>query len=110
MVCGGTSVAANRVRRQPQRTCIACRRVADKRDLVRVVSTPEGRLVVDPKGKLPGRGAYVCRGRACWGTVRRGGALRRALRLEGSESDRMLVDLSAIDAFFEQLPESDDRG
>ena len=102
-------MAAKRVRKQPQRTCVACRRVADKRDLVRVVATPEGRLVVDPKGKLPGRGAYICRRRACWASARRGGALGRALRLEGSEANRALEDLAALDAFFEQLPEDDDR-
>lgn len=102
-------VAAKRVRKQPQRTCVACRRVADKRDLVRVVATPEGRLVVDPKGKLPGRGAYICRRRACWASARRGAALGRALRLEGSEANRALEDLAALDAFFEQLPEDDDR-
>ncbi len=99
-----------RVRRQPQRTCIACRRIAAKRALVRVVATPEGRIVVDPKGKAPGRGAYVCRQRGCWGNVRRTGVWRQALRFEGANSDQVASDLAALDAFFEQLPEDDDRG
>ncbi|MBX5466676.1 MAG: YlxR family protein [Firmicutes bacterium] len=47
-------------RKAPMRTCIACRQTRPKRELVRVVRTPEARLVVDPRGKLSGRGAYVC--------------------------------------------------
>lgn len=50
----------------PQRTCIACRAVRPKRDLVRIVRTPEGAVVVDETGKRNGRGAYLCRQRACW--------------------------------------------
>ena len=53
-----------RPRRHPQRTCIACRRVQAKRTLVRLVRTPEG-VLVDPKGKMNGRGAYIHASRAC---------------------------------------------
>ena len=50
---------------KPQRTCIACRKVKDKRDLIRVVRTPEGRIIIDPSGKANGRGAYLCRDARC---------------------------------------------
>ena len=50
-----------RRKHKPQRTCIACRKVKDKRDLIRVVRTPEGTIVLDPSGKANGRGAYLCR-------------------------------------------------
>ncbi|MCX7838987.1 MAG: YlxR family protein [Anaerolineae bacterium] len=53
----------------PQRTCIACRTVRAKRELVRIVRTPELRVVADPTGKRAGRGAYVCRTRECWEVV-----------------------------------------
>ncbi len=53
-----------RPRRHPQRTCIACRRVQAKRTLVRLVRTPEG-VLVDPKGKMNGRGAYIHASRSC---------------------------------------------
>ena len=43
----------------PQRTCIACRKVAGKRGLVRLVRTAEGNVEVDPSGKQAGRGAYL---------------------------------------------------
>lgn len=55
-----------RPKHKPQRTCIACRETKDKRDLIRVVRTPAGSLVVDPTGKLNGRGAYLCRQASCW--------------------------------------------
>jgi predicted RNA-binding protein YlxR (DUF448 family) len=40
---------------------VVCRTVRAKRDLVRVVRTPDARLVIDETGRLPGRGAYLCR-------------------------------------------------
>lgn len=51
---------------KPQRTCIICREIKDKRDLIRVVRTPAGNLIVDPTGKANGRGAYLCRQGNCW--------------------------------------------
>jgi predicted RNA-binding protein YlxR (DUF448 family) len=50
----------------PQRTCVACRKVRPKRELVRVVRTPEGDVIVDEVGKRNGRGAYLCRNQGCW--------------------------------------------
>jgi uncharacterized protein len=47
-------------RRIPQRTCVACRKVMPKRDLNRLVKTPGGEIQIDPGGRLPGRGAYLC--------------------------------------------------
>jgi predicted RNA-binding protein YlxR (DUF448 family) len=44
----------------PQRTCLGCKTVKPKKELVRVVRTPEGEVLVDPTGKKSGRGAYTC--------------------------------------------------
>jgi predicted RNA-binding protein YlxR (DUF448 family) len=55
-----------RPKRKPQRTCIVCRETKDKRDLIRVVRTPAGNLIVDSTGKANGRGAYLCRLGSCW--------------------------------------------
>ena len=41
------------------RTCVVSKEVCEKKDLIRVVRTPEGEVLVDPKGKLNGRGAYL---------------------------------------------------
>ena len=49
----------------PQRSCLGCREVKGKEELLRFVLTPERTLIPDPQGKLPGRGAYTCWKRAC---------------------------------------------
>ena len=49
-----------------------------KKDLIRVVRSPEGELSLDFRGKLPGRGAYVCPSPACLAKVRKSKALERA--------------------------------
>ena len=51
----------------------------DKRDLTRVVRTPDGRVVLDPTGRLAGRGAYLCDDPACREAAMKKGALTRAL-------------------------------
>ncbi len=50
----------------PQRTCIACGTTKPKRELLRVVRTPQGAVELDAGGKKSGRGAYVCARRSCW--------------------------------------------
>ena len=49
----------------PQRRCCGCGERFDKRDLVRVVRSPAGEIALDVTGKMPGRGAYLCRRAAC---------------------------------------------
>jgi predicted RNA-binding protein YlxR (DUF448 family) len=49
----------------PQRTCIACRQVREKKDLVRLVTTEDGIAEIDVLGKKPGRGAYLCPRKTC---------------------------------------------
>ena len=49
----------------PQRQCLGCREMKNKKDLIRVVRSPEGEISLDFKGKKPGRGAYVCPDSAC---------------------------------------------
>ena len=66
--------------RQRPRTCVGCREESPKRALVRVVRSPEGTVVLDRRGKLPGRGAYLCVCRECLEKARRSGAIARALR------------------------------
>jgi len=65
---------------KPQRTCIACRRLADKRELVRLVRTAGGSVEVDVGGKKSGRGAYLCRSWSCWQAGLKGDRLARVLR------------------------------
>ena len=53
------------------RMCVGCREMKEKKELIRVVRSPEGEVSLDPVGKKPGRGAYVCRNADC---------LKRAIR------------------------------
>ena len=90
-----------RPRRIPQRTCIACRRVDAKRQLVRVVRTTLGGVVIDPTGKIAGRGAYICADPACWNIALKRGAIERALRVTLTEADR-----ATLQEYAQQLPEA----
>jgi hypothetical protein len=83
------------------RTCIACRQERGKRELVRVVRTPDAGVRVDPTGKAAGRGAYLCRARVCWQQALAGArllnsALRTTLTTE---------EVAALTAFAATLPE-----
>ena len=65
-------------RKIPQRQCVGCRTRTDKRELVRIVKTPEGEIVLDTPGKKSGRGASVCRNPECLRKARKSRALERA--------------------------------
>ncbi len=62
----------------PMRQCVGCREMKEKRALIRVVKSPEGAVSLDFKGKLPGRGAYVCPNGECVKRARKSRALERA--------------------------------
>ena len=64
----------------PQRICIACRQIREKADLIRLVRTLDGTLVVDISAKKPGRGAYLCRKKGCWEMALKKKRLEYALR------------------------------
>lgn len=69
-------------RKIPLRQCVGCREMKPKRDLIRVVRSPEGEISLDFKGKMPGRGAYICHDRACLDRAKKSKALGRALDAE----------------------------
>ena len=69
-------------RKQPQRTCLGCRQVKAQSELIRFVRSPEGELLVDLQGRLPGRGAYLCNSRECMATAVSRQQFNRAFRCE----------------------------
>ena len=73
-------------RKIPQRQCVGCRTMRDKKELRRVVRTPEGEIVLDLTGKKSGRGAYLCLDPACLKKARKSRALERALEVSIPES------------------------
>ena len=70
-----------KVKKIPQRQCVGCRTMRDKKELIRVVKTPEGEIVLDTTGKKSGRGAYVCPDIRCLKKARKARALERALEV-----------------------------
>lgn len=82
----------------PLRSCIACRRKAPKRDLIRVVRTPEGRLEIDARGKRQGRGAYLCRKWQCCETALQPGRLSQALKhaVNATEVETLRVSILSL--------------
>lgn len=86
-------------RKTPTRMCVGCREMKPKRELLRVVRSTQGEVALDPTGKMPGRGAYVCPNAQC---------LQRAVKTR--QLDRALehpIDPSVIDALAASLPEQD---
>ena len=65
-------------RKLPQRQCLGCREMKNKKDLIRAVRSPEGEISLDFKGKKPGRGAYVCPDAGCLAKLKKSRALERA--------------------------------
>ena len=65
----------------PQRQCMGCRERRAKRELIRVVRTPEGSVNLDFGGKMNGRGAYICPDPECLKKVQKSKALERSLEV-----------------------------
>ena len=65
----------------PVRLCLGCREPRAKNEMLRIVRTAEGEIMLDRKGKLSGRGAYICPSRACFDKARKSKALERSLKV-----------------------------
>jgi hypothetical protein len=104
-----------RRRHIPQRTCIGCRTVLAKKELVRIVRTPDG-VMIDPSGRQAGRGAYIHNQRSCWQKAL-GGAYGGGMRDKDRRSHTVPLlasalkaeiteqDLERLRAYSESLPE-----
>lgn len=66
----------------PVRHCLGCNEGKPKRELVRVVRSPQGEISLDSRGKMPGRGAYICPKVECLTKARKARRLERALDRE----------------------------
>lgn len=71
-----------KVKKIPQRQCVGCREMKDKKALIRVVKSPEGEVSLDTVGRKPGRGAYVCPDPECLRKARKSRALERAFETQ----------------------------
>lgn len=68
-------------RKIPLRVCIGCQEKKAKKELVRIVRTPEGIVVLDLTGKKPGRGAYICPLQSCLKKAIKGKRLEKNLQM-----------------------------
>ncbi|NLO88891.1 MAG: YlxR family protein [Clostridia bacterium] len=68
-------------RKIPERMCVGCREKKPKRDMVRIVRSPEGNVELDFTGKKSGRGAYICYNITCLEKAQKNKALERALQI-----------------------------
>ena len=67
-------------KKQPVRTCVCCRKTADKKDLIRVVRGADGAVRVDQTGKAAGRGAYICKSEKCVEMLTKTDKFKKALK------------------------------
>ena len=85
-----------KVKKIPQRTCIGCGEIHNKKEMVRIVRSPEGAVSLDRSGKKPGRGAYVCPNAGCIEKALQSKSLERALQVKVSPETKeaLLAELS----------------
>ena len=83
----------------PMRQCVGCREMKPKKELIRVVKSPEGGISLDFRGKAPGRGAYVCPDGAC---------LKRAIKSKALErAFETAIPQEIYDALVQRMEEGD---
>ena len=82
-------------RKIPMRQCVGCREMRPKKELVRVVKSPEGEISLDFRGKAPGHGAYLCPNCDC---------LKRAIKVKALErAFDCQIPQSVYDALLEKM-------
>ena len=81
-----------KVKKIPQRKCLGCMETFQKKELIRVVRTPDGEVCIDLKGKMSGRGAYICKKEACLKKAVK--SKRIQTNLEVTISDELIESLS----------------
>ena len=82
------STSSHSISHVPQRTCLACRKVKAKRELVRVVRVSDSSIEIDAGGKQAGRGAYLCPSQECWEIGLKGNRLERSLKTTLTQDNR----------------------
>lgn len=73
-------------KKEPMRQCVGCREMKSKKEMVRVIRTPEEEILMDLTGRKNGRGAYICRSAVCFDKARKSKALERSLSVSIPES------------------------
>lgn len=88
------------MKKTPQRMCVSCKARKSKTELLRIVLLPEGDIEIDPSGKKPGRGAYVCKNDICIEEARKTHRFDKGLRKTVSSEviDKLRSDNAILDS------------
>ncbi|MBB6636744.1 RNase P modulator RnpM [Cohnella thailandensis] len=102
-----------RTRKIPQRKCVACQEMMPKKELIRIVRSPQGDIQIDLTGKKPGRGAYLCGKTSCFKLAKKSKAFERALKtpVEPEIYDKLEADFIKVEDEFQankELMQDDD--
>ena len=83
----------------PMRMCLGCSEMKPKKELIRVVRSPEGEISLDFKGKAAGRGAYICRSTECLSKARKARRFEKSFscRIEESVYEVMMNELGTAE-------------
>ena len=80
-------------KKKPARLCVACREMREKNEFIRITKSKDGVISLDPTGKMPGRGAYICKSQDCFAKAKKSRALERAFSTK--VADEIYDELSA---------------
>nr|WP_304082409.1 YlxR family protein [Mitsuokella multacida] len=89
-----------KIKKIPQRMCLGCQESRPKKEMVRIVRSPEGEFSVDFTGKKPGRGAYICHKRECFDKAKKSHGLERSFK---SPIDAAVYDLLERELFEDKI-------
>ncbi len=87
-------MGGKRTKHVPERSCISCRSKGPKSELIRIVRAADGGVEIDSRGRMAGRGAYLCRRRECWEAGLKRKRVESALR--GPITPERLAELMAM--------------
>ena len=90
----------NGKKKSPQRQCVGCGEMKDKREMLRILKTADGAITLDATGKKNGRGAYLCFDRACLEKAVKGHGLERSFKMavSGEIYEKLRKELEAIES------------
>lgn len=83
----------------PLRQCVGCNEMKSKKELIRVIKTPEGEITIDVTGKKNGRGAYICKSADCLQKAIKNKGLNRSFKMQIPEEiyDKLMEELKSLE-------------
>lgn len=88
------------VKKVPMRKCIGCQEMKNKKEMMRVLKTPEGEIVIDLTGRKNGRGAYLCFSKECFEKSIKNKGLERSLKtpIPASVYEKLKEEIDQIES------------